>query len=359
MLHLLTPPFSRWSLPLLIIAQFLVNLLAIFMVFCNVNIPNSWLALYSVALVLIWHIYLVLPEKVIEILTSHKTYKTWIIILAILASTFAYVGIICAYASYHLPPRSIFQDILAVVMYSTAFVFDILLWYLCYRLCHHKKLTIALSRYLAEFKKRQDSIQEWKDSFKANQSKKISSQNLSTKINTLKYFSRRWFYIILWVIIPLWIFVIIPIISFNTILEIPWYYIMYMAITITSLVIWLFSLLKESCTSYHLTPDEITIQHWWRMQKISWLQFNLVIVDHESLQIYLTNHHKIVIPLLELRSNDSFVMYLQNYLPLGIWVIRYEGWNLLSLILNDSQFKTFQNQYQNFCQIKLDNSPQS
>lgn len=355
----MVPLTHRYSLYFMIIGQCLLCILAMGMIFFVSNIPNAWLALYSVALVLVWHIYFILPDYILDMLSLHpQSCRLWSWILAIIAGEFLYVGIVSAYSSYYLVPRSILQDILAFVIYGTALGFDLLLWYLCYRVYHPEANTTPITQYLFEVKKRQENIKTWKDSLSQHN---ISQQNDNKKdifvVNFKSYWKHRLIYVSLWIMIPLWIFVIIPLQSFDNINKIPWYYLSYMIITIISLILWLISLLKESTTHYELTAYELSAYCWGKIVKIPWSEICLAELDHENLRIYLTKHQKIIIPILELQQKEVFWTCLQNYLPLGIWMIHYDGWHLLAKFLDMQRLQTFLEKYQTFCQSSKQITP--
>ncbi len=328
------------------------------------DLPNAWLVFYGIATICLWQNLNNLQNFILDRITSPKRF-VYAIELAGMAILFLSSGILCANASLWLSPRSIIQDILGSCVYFSAAILVILLFYYCHRLIfnqtssllyHHSHVKAKRLENIEKWQKKQSSLQENLLNTDLKNKKKYLLSQTKIEIFHIKlpsYLAQRLFYVIIWTIIPLWIFWMIPNRSFHPLAEIHFIYTIGTVITITASSLWCIWLLHCAKTNYEFYQQGIIVYHLFSTQICFWTQVKSVVVEQQEIFIKDEQNHTITIPILEVQQRQNFWKELRKCLPIELFFVNDEGIQTIYKIPDTSNFIQ---EYAQMLKIETDNS---
>lgn len=339
------------------ISSMICSLGAIFFALIPPDFPNVHLVFYGFAVVCCWQTFTCLSQHTLYLMFQGNSIRHyWIAAFACWASLLVYAGILNIAATLWLAPRSIIQDILGFAIYTTGLLLGVILLYYSSRL-KNNELSLLLKKYLEKIEIRKAAIQKWNAVQQPVDPQEvislISKDPAKAKFccNVWLFFVRRLFYMIIWIMIPLWLFTIIPLQTFSTIQEIPWPYQLGTIATVIGSLWWIIWLVYVATTEVTIFAAGFVYKRLFRNQTWLWQQIQYVYLENDWLRLYIRNGQIICIPFLDIIQRQKLWQELQKVLPLAIFFINDEGWRMLQKNLTSEDMQRFQQQYDELCTI--------
>lgn len=334
-----------------VLGNFILSFLAIYTALVPPTLPNCSLLCYGLGAICglqilshvdRYHISLSPGRESLRIATS--------IMLLILAAFFLYVGGISTGATFWLfpHPNILGRFWLAVPFYLPLFVYLPALLIACLLGCHGYLLLKGIYTQKAlELAKNEERrrllLGEWLSKVKPvtdEQAKSVQTlANLPGKIWDIDFLGallKRIVVMGLWLIIPVWIFVIIPIQSFPSWRAISWSFLLGMAITVSVAIIWTVKLVITLGYRYCVNERGVLWRGLIGAKAIFWDELSGAFLYDGVLVLKRYRGPNWTICLLEVEKQEAFWLNMIQYLPLEILLISEEGWHYLCKTLRSS-----------------------
>ena len=335
-------------------AHILFSILALYAALVPFIIPNISLVSYGLSIVCLWQTIPKMFEKRIFLIAqkSEKRAK-YSLSLAFHAFFLLYTTILSAASNFFLFPHPVLHIVLSVCIYFIGFMLSLFLFSISYGLWKGE-LSDSLQHSQEKQNVRKVQIEKWiqiakekKESFPKENFNFLEKSDCF-KVKTLDYIVNRMFSIILWLMIPIWIFVIIPLRSFSSWEEIPFVYLACMIGTFVWGIFWVGSFLLKSAGKYYTTEHGMLLQNLCFSKIFFWHEVKSVQIEEDFVKIHKFQGKALHILLQDLENAEKFFLKLQNFLPLSIFFIESSGWKSLKKIMKD-EFSDFEEKYQKIC----------
>ena len=310
----------------------------------SLSIPNASLVCYGFILLSIWQTMPALRHQVIYILADYPQNRVgYSIVFNTVTLVFIYISIVSAAATFWLFPHPMMHKIMALFFYVVGSGFA--LWGL-----FHGGLLLQgappeeyINYYQqSEMRKQQleerlAKLDETADKVTGAISDYLDGAREQNEFKVYLPFSSilsRCAYILLWLSIPAWLFIAIPLRSYSW-LQLPPFFIVAGLATILLGGIWIVSFFRSTSYRYKISERGISRHGWLAERALVWENIAFLYLNEQMLTLRAIHGTSLHMRLEDLESPSAFWQKLQHFLPLEFFFISEEGWSSLQKLLKE------------------------
>ncbi len=341
------------------IAHLLLTILSLYSALVPFSIPNISLISYGLSLVCLWQTMPQIFDKGIGFIARKSDAKQKFALCVFLhAAWLLYTGIVSAASNFFLFPHPGLHIFLSICIYFIGFMLSLFLFCMAFYLSKGE-LNSALQSIYERQMERKNQILRWvqsakekKEIFQKESREEIHRflENMDKKrcfeVRTFQYLFHRVFSIALWLMIPVWVFVLIPLRSFSSWQELPLFYSICMVATIVWGIFWVSSFFLRAMGKYYISEQGMIIRNFCLTKIFFWHEVKFLQIEEDSIKIQKFQGREIQLLFQDLENPKDFFLKLQDFLPLSIFFIEPSGWKALNKIMPE-EASEIEAKYQN------------
>ena len=307
------------------------------------SLPNASLVCYGGVLICIWQIMPTIRYGIISILvTSPQKRFTYSICFNSISMAFIYISIVSGVSTFLLFPHPVIHKVMAIFFYI--FGAGIALWAIFHGgLLLRGKSPEEYISYYRQSEKRKQQLEERLARLSVSDKVALNvgdyldrSRELNEfKVNFSSCVLSRFFYILLWLCIPVWIFIAIPLRSYSW-SGIPPFFIVAGLATILLGIIWVGALFRSASYQYKISERGISQHGWLAERALAWDNVAFLYLNDQMLMLRSIHGSSLYVRMEDLEFPEAFWQKLQHFLPLKFFLISEEGWASLQKLLKDN-----------------------
>ncbi|NUM33503.1 MAG: hypothetical protein HUU50_03100 [Candidatus Brocadiae bacterium] len=338
--------FYLWNM-----AHFFLTVLSLYFALVPFVIPNISLIGYGLSLVCLWQTIAKIFGKNLSLLAekSEKKHKYSLLFL-FHGFWLLYTGIVSAASNFFLFPHPYLHIFLSTCIYLIGFMLSCVLLAMGYSLWKGN-ISTKLQACLEKQRIRKTQIDSWIQNAAEKKEKGFPGleKNAQTfHVKTSNYIITKIFSIALWLMIPVWVFILIPLRSYSSWQEISLFYQICMVGTAIWGFFWVGSFLLKSVGKYSITDQGIIVQNFCFTKKAFWHEIKLLQIEEDFIKIHRFHGKPLHILFQDLNDSEKFFTKLQDILPLSIFFIEPSGMKTIKKNM-PKEFPDFEKKYQKLC----------